>query len=265
MKILVLYHGNCPDGFGAALAAWKKFGEQAEYIPVQYGEEPPDVFGRECWILDFSYKRPHLESMKASAKNLYVIDHHRTAEDELAGLDYCHFDGTRSGAILAWGTFHDWQAFPPLLLYIEDRDLWLWKLPFSREISAAIASYPRDFAIWDRWLQDRWDEFTLPKLRTEGEAILRYKGQAIKEHVKHARKIEIDGYNILAVNCSFSNFLSEVAGELAKGRPFGVAWFENEEGKRVYSLRSTPEGLDVSEIARNHGGGGHKHAAGFQE
>ena len=45
MKTLVLYHANCPDGFGAALAAWKHFGNEAEYVPVQYGKEPPDVSG----------------------------------------------------------------------------------------------------------------------------------------------------------------------------------------------------------------------------
>ena len=33
---------------------------------------------------------------------------------------------------------------------------------------------------------------------------------------------------------------------------------------RVFSLRSTEEGLDVSEIAKQYGGGGHKHASGFR-
>jgi nanoRNase/pAp phosphatase (c-di-AMP/oligoRNAs hydrolase) len=32
----------------------------------------------------------------------------------------------------------------------------------------------------------------------------------------------------------------------------------------IFSLRSTEEGLDVSEIAKLYGGGGHKHAAGFK-
>src|SRR3989344_3757446 len=40
-KIAVLYHGGCPDGFGGAYAAWKKFGNMAEYIPLKHGKPAP--------------------------------------------------------------------------------------------------------------------------------------------------------------------------------------------------------------------------------
>src|SRR3989344_1169898 len=36
-KIAVLYHKGCTDGFGAAWAAWKKFGARAEYLGVERG------------------------------------------------------------------------------------------------------------------------------------------------------------------------------------------------------------------------------------
>lgn len=36
---LVLYHGrNCPDGFGAALAAWLYYGDSAEYLGLDHGD-----------------------------------------------------------------------------------------------------------------------------------------------------------------------------------------------------------------------------------
>ena len=46
MTVYILYHANCQDGLGAKYAAWKKYGDEATYIPVQYGQEIPDeVFG----------------------------------------------------------------------------------------------------------------------------------------------------------------------------------------------------------------------------
>ncbi len=69
---------------------------------------------------------------------------------------------------------------------------------------------------------------------------------------------------MLCANVSSSTLISDVGHELAKGRPFGVTWFER-DGQRVYSLRSVDGGLDVSEIAKSFGGGGHEHAAGFSK
>ena len=37
----ILYHKNCPDGFGSALAAYSYFGNKAKYIPVNYHEPVP--------------------------------------------------------------------------------------------------------------------------------------------------------------------------------------------------------------------------------
>ena len=35
-SIVVIYHGRCRDGFAAAYAAWKKFGDKASYLPFLY-------------------------------------------------------------------------------------------------------------------------------------------------------------------------------------------------------------------------------------
>ena len=54
----ILYHKNCEDGFGAAWVAWKALGDQAEYIPVQHSEMPPELPDRSrVTIIDFSYPR----------------------------------------------------------------------------------------------------------------------------------------------------------------------------------------------------------------
>ena len=106
-----MYHKNCTDGFGSALAAHYKFGDSAMYIPVNYGEPVPSEIkeGDEIYIVDFSFPRDVLEKLAESHK-VQVIDHHKTAEAALKGLDYCLFDMKHSGAVLTWQFLFPWGA-----------------------------------------------------------------------------------------------------------------------------------------------------------
>lgn len=137
-QITVLYHANCSDGFGAAYAAWKKFGDAATYHAAHYGEEPPDVAGKVVFILDFSYSRDTLKAMIEAASSLTVLDHHKTAQADLEGLPGVYFDMTKSGAVMAWEFFHPDKQVPEFLRYIQDRDLWNWKLPPQQRILSSV-------------------------------------------------------------------------------------------------------------------------------
>lgn len=279
-KLLVIYHAHCADGYGAAWSAWKKFGDTADYKPVVYGEEPPDTGAYdEIYILDFSYPVHTLIGMKKYEEEHYadgtgirrefnkvvVIDHHRTAEEMLKGYPDAIFDMTHSGAYLAWRYFHPDKDVPKLILAIEDRDLWLWKLPYSREISAALASYPMRFDVWSNIAVRLDDEenYPLRDFVSEGAAILRYQRQNVEAIANQARMVNIASYNIPQVNAT-SNW-SEVCEELIRlypEAPFVACWHELGDAKIKYSLRSKGE-FDVSKIAQQFGGGGHKNAAGF--
>ncbi len=139
---LLITHKNCADGTGAALAVLKyceEVGYRPEIFRAQYGCEVPDVKGMNVLMVDFSFKREILEELNRDAKLLHVLDHHKTSEEDLKGLDYCHFDGTHSGAVLAWNYLYPEAEVPPLLQYIEDRDIWNWNLDMSREFSAGFA------------------------------------------------------------------------------------------------------------------------------
>lgn len=268
-KTLVLYHANCPDGFCAAWAAHNSLKDNAEYLPVQYGTEPPDTSGRDVVIVDFSYKRPVMASIIESCNSLVVLDHHKTAEKELAGLgdgnDKCRiwYDMDRSGARMAWDYFCPDRPVPWVVDYVEDRDLWRWKLGHSREISAAIASRPLAFEWFYEYAGIHRDTEEFRRLVDEGAAILRYQETVIESAVKNASEIELAGHKVLTVNTTV--LFSEVAGRLAEGRPFGATYFIRSDGKRQWSLRSRDGGVDVSEIAKMFGGGGHRNAAGFED
>lgn len=248
---MLIYHKNCMDGFCCAWLMWKYRGEK-EFVACQYGDEPPEVTGKHVVIADFSFSREIMEKIATSAASLVCLDHHKTAEEKLRGLSYCIFDMTKSGGELveSWlGVDGGW-----LVRYTADRDLWKWKLFKSKEISAAIRSYPTTFEAWE--ILDRRNTADIIR---EGEAILRYQQQIITEHTLRAWVMEVGGYKVWGVEATTLH--SEIAGELARKGTFGVCWKEV-EGGRVMSLRSEGD-FDVSEVARVYGGGGHKNAANF--
>jgi oligoribonuclease NrnB/cAMP/cGMP phosphodiesterase (DHH superfamily) len=259
MKKLVLYHGQCLDGFAAAWVAFRRFGGAAEYHAIQFGDQLQwPVDGRDVLILDFSFPRARLLEMKQKAATLLVLDHHLTAQQDLVGLDFAVFDLERSGATLTWDYFFPGEGRPWLVSYVEDKDLWRWKLPQSEEVSAALQSYSRSFKTWEKISKKGVDA-----LVAEGRPILRYKNRLIETAASRIKMIELDGHRVpMVTSCVLQ---SEIGGRLSKDHPFVVICFET-EGRRIFSLRSHEKGgVNVAEIAKRHGGGGHPNAAGFIE
>src|SRR5262245_28032311 len=96
----VIYHADCPDGFGAAYAAWKRYGNDATYHPARPGDPLPSLAGKDVLIADVSWPRAEMLRVAAEARSLVVLDHHKTAEAELSDLPFAHFDMGRSGAVI---------------------------------------------------------------------------------------------------------------------------------------------------------------------
>lgn len=267
---LVIYHTHCVDGFTAAWVAHRHFvekrGIEPELLPAQYGDEPPDentVAGRDIVIVDFSYPLDVLLWMQHRAASIRVLDHHRTAQNEIGGLSFAVFDMGRSGAGLAWDELMGGPR-PWLVDYVEDRDLWRWELPRSREVSAGLATYDFDLAVWDDFVDSLHLGGRLFEVADEGEAILRYQARVVRKHVESARVMMLAGHEVPVVNATTLH--SEIGNDLSKTAPFAAMWSETSTGRIAYALRSSAENpahVDVSAIARTFGGGGHRHAAGF--
>lgn len=273
---LVIYHSNCADGFSAAWCFWRKYGEGADYHPGVYQKAPPDVTGRDVYLVDFSYKRPVVDEMLKMANSVTLLDHHKSAIEDLQQL-FAEYDfdalayGTarraiwfcdleRSGATLAWDYLFPDEPRPLLLGHIEDRDLWRFKLAGTREIQAVVFSHEYTFEQWDRLMSA--GPIELLQMTAAGAAIERKHHKDIAELVKVCkRRIRIGEHDVWTASLPYT--LTSDAGHLmARGEPFAACYWDTADG-RVFSLRSTESGLDVSEIAKLHGGGGHKHAAGF--
>lgn len=256
----VLYHSNCYDGFGAAFAAWKKFGNDAKYIPVSYGCPPPDMPDtEEVYIVDFSFPKDVTLSIADKVPRLVILDHHKTAEENLRdiarpGVEVV-FDMNRSGALIAWEFLHPDLPVPELIKHISDRDLWKFEMEGSREVHSALVSLPFDFEIWDK--------LDVPTLISEGGACQRFQQSVVDKIVKAAWVGKVDSKEVPIVNTSFA--WSEVGEALLEKYPEAefAASFTVFNDQVMWSLRSRGE-FDVSAIAKKYGGGGHKNAAGFK-
>ncbi len=257
---MCIYHGNCADGFGAAWVVRKALGE-IDFVGAKYQEAPPDVTGKDVVMVDFSYKRPVLLEMAEKANSILILDHHKTSAEDLVNLPAnvtAKFDMSRSGAMLTWEHFFPGETPPPLLLHIEDRDLWRFALQNTRQIQANVFSFPYDFQVWDTLMAT-----AAAALATEGEAIERKHFKDIRELLGvTTREMVIGGHRVPVANLPYT-MSSDAGHEMAKGRPFAACYWDTPEG-RVFSLRSNDEGIDVSEVAKQYGGGGHRNASGFR-
>lgn len=262
IKPLCIYHHGCADGLFAAWTVRQSYGHDAvEFHSGIYGEAPPDVTGRAVVMVDFSYKRDVLLQLAEQATTILIIDHHQTAQEELRNLPpnvRCIFDMNRCGAMLTWDTFFTGQSAPLLFDYVQDRDLWRFDLPSSREVTAAIYSHDLSFEGIDALVNGG----ILP-LIADGRALLRKQKKDVDAIIRDAtRQMWFGSVKVPVANVPWM-LASDVAGELAKGQPFAATYYDDATGRR-WSLRSTKEGADVAKIAESFGGGGHKHAAGFR-
>jgi len=254
----VIYHASCSDGMAAAWAAWKLLGNKAEYYAATHGDPPPDVTDKTVAILDFSYDNATTKQMIAAAENLVIIDHHKSAMVELHDITNTHFDLAHSGAVLSWNFFHPGKEPPKFVKYIEDRDLWIWQLPYSKEFSAAFDMVPFEFEKFTEFE----DDSTFDDAVRRGAYILAYSKTVIKKVSEHATLRCWQGKKVYLVNSA--HWMSEIGAKLAPDCDFVVIWYfcHDRQQYRV-SLRAFHEDTDVSEIAKQYGGGGHKKAAGF--
>lgn len=289
-KPLVIYHDNCADGFGAAFAAWLKFGDAAEYLPMNYGTDiskDEHVFqfeGRDLYILDFSFSKDIMDLLFSYASRVVWLDHHKTAFETWCGkyekgMFYMaveeddprikiYLDDNKSGALLAWEYFHPGEEIPNLIRHIDDRDRWQFKLAGTKEVAAALFSYrPWSFEQWEAefYDEDKWIAGAmLGDLMIEGSAILRAQDAAIRGMMTRARSCTIRLGTVLleGLACNSQVHISELGNELAtKSGTYGLVWFLDTDNSVKLSFRSNGD-YDVSNIAKVFGGGGHRNAAG---
>lgn len=271
MQKVCFYHAGCPDGFGAAWAVWKAWGDDADYVARGHDDalDASRHEGADVVFVDIAPPNEMLVELAHAAARVTVLDHHissqtryasdgRVVDDVESQGHQILFDLDHSGAVLAWNHFGAGRPTPDLLLYVEDQDLWNWKLPRSEEVNAAIASYPRRFDVWSRLAERPASE-----LADEGAPIVRANKVEVERILANAHPLAIGTDRVEAVNSTANR--SSVGHELAQRARYGKPWgcVYRVVGERVDASLYSIGDLDVSQVAGRLGGGGHRNAAGF--
>ena len=270
VRPLILYHGRrCPDGYGAALAAWLFYGDKAEFRGLDHGEiqtaeDLGDLDGRAVYVVDFAFEPVLMAEIEAKVSKLVVLDHHKSAAEKLSGYQcrcgVVHFDMNMSGARLGWEFFHPEKPVPGLIKYIEDRDIWKWEFAESAPFLSALDMEVRSF--------ERWAE--IAAFTPEQEPTFMARGGAMDEKFQSlcadiaggAQPLVFNGFQGLMVN-SPGVFHSQVGDILARqGGSFALMWHAGPKGVKV-GLRSRSD-FNCIPLAESFVGGGHAQACGFK-
>ena len=264
----IIYHKDCMDGISSAYIARNSLERNNVVVPIplQYSGED-ELFKLNltkqdiCYFVDFSLKRDKMLELAELVDRIVVIDHHKTAEAELVNLPEnveVNFNMNESGATLTWLYFYD-KPIPEIFEYIKDRDLWNWKLPYSREISEALAFLvkPNDINSF------RDNAFIgIPALKEIGSTLLKKKNQQVQSKLSKVQDLTLCDIEFKAINVTEN--ISELGNEICieYNKP-ALMYFITQDMKVICSLRSINELSDVSKVATIFGGGGHRNASGF--
>lgn len=277
----IVIYDNDPDGICSAWCFKEKWGEKGvTFVRASHQDPiPKGIDGRDVYMVDVCFETvEEILEVCERAKRLIVIDHHETTYDlakkvgEIENLafftdEHEDNDHKKSACRLTWEWFngpsfvrsevHD--IAPMVVKYVEDFDLWRFKLPLSREVHASYSSYPIKLKDWDHVANLTWDQAV-----DEGSAILRYQNKTVDELLRNAYLVYVAGTLVPCVNVAVRSLVSEVGHRLCKkftDSDFAITFYRRPDGKYKYSFRSEGE-FSVKEVAEKFKGGGHRNAAG---
>lgn len=262
----VIFHKPCSDGVTGAFCAWLSY-KDSTFV----GLEPRNPFpnelieklaGKSVILIDIAFSREIILNIYNVASKLVVLDHHETNRDNLANLDFAHFDMNKSGCMLAWEYFFPNEQMPDFIRYIGLRDIWKHKNVENALYFTCGMEYTESF-------DELYKYYTTPSLVSKtikkGSIQYKYMQQVAQDIASKAVDIIWLGYPTKVVNCGWP-FTSDVGDLLSQKNPDNVIllWSKQYGKPYSYSLRSNKElGPNVAEIAKLYGGGGHKAASGF--
>lgn len=273
------YHNADLDGHCSGAIVKYKYPE-CEMVGINYGDEFPwnDIKKDETvFMVDFCLQPFEDMEKLNSICNLIWIDHHKSAIKEAKKRNFIAKGGQvlevgKAACELCWEYLFSNRKIPLGVKLLGRYDVWDLKycqdvLPFQygmRTCNTGLDKYIQKLpVVWDKVFKNDTD--FLGRCIKNGRTILRYIEKENKKYVEqYCFETEINYIPALAVNKGLGN--SQLFNSVWNTRkhPIAIA-FVWRKGNWTVSLYTTEEtGIDVSEIAKSYGGGGHKCAAGFQ-
>jgi len=269
-KILCIHH-NDSDGRLAGAIVKNKY-PKAEMIEVGYNdykeklsfilEEDAIPNYEQVYLLDFSLDK---ESMNTLIDNYNLIwcDHHKSAKEKLETFWHnTNIKGLRSlnrcGAMLINDYFGN-ESFEELR-FVDDYDRWVYKLGKQTHYFAELNK---------NWSIEDW-MVAISRTRTgimqayfeKGKMLFELKIDRIDRLIKTGTPVMFKGKKAFLIN-NTNPFDGALLGNKICESGYDIAVkFGFDKGKIIFGLNSIGD-LDVSLIATEYNGGGHKNASGF--
>lgn len=279
----IVIYDNDPDGVTSAWCFKEKWGEKGvTFVRASHQDPiPKGIDGRDVYMADVCFETvEEIKEVCDRAKSLTILDHHATSEEvisealEEAPIPNLHWviDINKSACRVVWEYLNAAilakagqsaedidKAAPMVVKYVEDFDLYRFKLPLSREIHACYSSYPIKLEDWDHVVNLSWDDAV-----DEGRAIMRFQNKTIDECLRNAYLVFFDNKVVPCINVSIRSLVSDIGHQLCKkfpDCPFSITYYRRSDGRYKYSFRSE-DGVSAKAAASTVGGGGHGNASG---
>jgi nanoRNase/pAp phosphatase (c-di-AMP/oligoRNAs hydrolase) len=240
----------------------------AKCIPFEYSDAFPwDQIeeGEDVFLVDVSLKPPDMDRLNQMCK-LVWIDHHKTAieatDSKIKGLRKVG----KAGCELTWEYLHQ-EDMPYAIILLGRYDVWdksdkeLWDnkiLPFQSGMKAFNTS-PDNQSFWSR-VFDNND--IVQKIIEKGVDILGYQRELHKS-IMERQSFDgmFDGHK--AIFCNVAGASSQLFDKFYDPAKHDLMVAYSMNKNRTWNVSLYSDKIDVSQLAKKHGGGGHAGAAGF--
>jgi oligoribonuclease NrnB/cAMP/cGMP phosphodiesterase (DHH superfamily) len=270
----LITHRGCVDGFSSLFVLYLAGmidRNTVLFTDVPSAKRVPDLRGKTLICADIAYQPWIIEELLERFERVVFLDHHVTIKSEIAQIKNDRlevvYDVNACGAVITWRwCFGDKVRLPTFLKYVNDNDLGHWLLRYTRAFTTAF-EMEMDMVPDIKHLKEMkrlLEPAYLKDMVKRGELYYRYRERIILSYLPYSNERKWGPYNVSFVNVA-GKLASEIATRIAKENPkldFSIAYNLNlTSNKWVYSLRSKT--IDVGEIAKKRGGGGHRLAAAF--
>jgi oligoribonuclease NrnB/cAMP/cGMP phosphodiesterase (DHH superfamily) len=276
---VVISHKGCVDGFGCIFAIYYYFKyhnldiNKIHFYPLSHNDkiDYTKLTGKNVLVTDFSFKKDIYDLLKSLCKEIFTIDHHQTAFNQLGNDETLYYIESECGATLVWywlwnmNSAYPNKDIPIILYYIRDRDLWLNLLDKSKEVSAYL------YYIVDNNINILMDDFyendddKILTYKNIGEILIIPENKLISDCVKYSQTRKLDGKIVkLAESQLFRSEIGDRILETYKNIEIALIWnYDAIHNLIKISLRSRKGQVNVAQLAEKFGGGGHQSASGF--
>lgn len=280
--MIIIYHSKDLDGYCSGAICKRKYPD-AKLIGYDYGQEFPWAEipeGEPVIMVDVSLPMPEMVNLAIHSSELTWIDHHLSAikDYEQSIVDYPYWPNDhnftavlqqgKAACEIAWQYLFPDESMPAAVKLLGMYDTWRQSDTFDWEKEILPFQYGMrlDYTSADNFDQDlfKTNKFTLVwinEIQKQGVSVLKYQRQQDKLAMHGAFECEFLGYK--AIMCNVRGVGSLAFDSVVNPEHQLMVGFGYTGRQWSFSLRTTHEDVDVSLIAKQFGGGGHRKAAGF--